>query len=250
MTTLHGTDITLVGKTPFLLSSVNYALNKSSLITCVSEDLKSQTLEYFSINSKIQVIPNFINFKSNCIPNKPINNKKIISHISNFRPVKRIRDVILIYNNIRKYFDSELILIGDGPERTQIEQLVLELGLKSHVHFLGKSNEIENVLTKSDLFLLPSNSESFGLVALEAMSCGTPVITTCSGGIVELVIDGKTGFTCSVGDVQSMSEKAINLLSNSEQYLNMSASAFKRAQMYDSKHIIPKYEDCYMSLLN
>ncbi|MDC0189407.1 glycosyltransferase, partial [Flavobacteriales bacterium] len=172
------------------------------------------------------------------------------SHISNFRPVKRIRDVILIYNNIQQYFDSELILIGDGPERAQTEELVLELGLKNHVHFLGKSNEIENVLKKSDLFLLPSNSESFGLVALEAMSCGTPVITTRSGGIVELVIDGKTGFTCSVGDVEAMSEKAINLLSNSEQYVNMSVSAFKRAQIYDAKHIIPKYEQCYIKLLN
>tara|TARA_Y100000589_G_scaffold131563_2_gene125309 strand:- start:3824 stop:4924 length:1101 start_codon:yes stop_codon:yes gene_type:complete len=249
VTTLHGTDITLVGTLPHLLSSVNYALNQSSLITCVSKDLKLQTLQHFKINNRIDVIPNFIDFNQNNFSALSKNNKKIISHISNFRPVKRIEDVILIFNNISKKIASELLLIGEGPERLKAEQLVIDLGLKEKVKFLGKSNNIEKVLRKSDLFLLPSESESFGLVALEAMSFSTPVITSRSGGVVELVIDGLNGFTCDVGDVESMSEKAIDLLSNKNAYLKMREAAFKRAKKYDSKYIVPIYEAAYMKLI-
>ena len=249
ITTLHGTDITLVGKSPFVLSAVNYAINKSSLVTCVSESLKEDTLQYFDIKHDIKVIPNFINFNNRDYVDKKYSNKKIISHISNFRPVKRISDVINIFYIIKNKIDAELILIGDGPDIAEAKLLVDKYELNSLVSFMGKSNSIEKTLQKTDLFLLPSASESFGLVALEAMSFGVPVITTNSGGIVELVIDGKNGYTCDVGDVLDMGNKAIKLLSDEVKYSRFSTNAYDKAKEYDINNIIKLYDHFYSQLI-
>ena len=250
VTTLHGTDITLVGKSPFVLSSVNYAINKSTLVTCVSKDLKEKTLQYFNIQHDIKVIPNFINIDpSNLNVNKKTNSTKILTHISNFRPVKRTLDVVKVFNNIQKNIKSELIMIGDGPDLEKTKDLVKAYGLGSSVHFVGKSNNIQSFLKKTDLFLLPSESESFGLVALEAMSFGVPVITTNSGGIVELVLDNHNGFTCHVGDIENMTLRANNLLLNNQLYDKFSIAAFNTAKQYDTKTIITLYESCYLDLI-
>lgn len=250
VTTLHGTDITLVGKSPFVLSAVNYAINKSSLVTCVSESLKLDTLRYFDIQHDIRVIPNFINFNNRLHLDKEFNNKKVVSHISNFRPVKRISDVINIFYIIQNKIDAELILIGDGPDLSDAKLLVDKYNLNSSVRFMGKSNNIEESLRNTDLFLLPSSSESFGLVALEAMSFGVPVITTNSGGVVELVIDGENGYTCNVGDVVDMGNKAIDLLSDKTMYSRFSANAYDKAKEYDIDSIIKLYDNCYSELIN
>jgi len=250
VTTLHGTDITLVGKSPFVLSSVNYAINQSSLVTCVSEDLKQETLTYFNIKNEIKVIPNFINLSNGFSPPRILNNKKKITHISNFRPVKRIMDVIRVFSSISEKIDSELIMIGDGPDLLQAKSLVKEYNLEDRVSFLGKSKNIDIILKDTDLFLLPSESESFGLVALEAMSFGVPVVTTNSGGIAELVQDAETGYTCNVGDVVNMSRLSIDLLSDSDMYSKFSVNAYRRAKMYDINQIIPLYEECYSTVLN
>ena len=250
ITTLHGTDITLVGKSPFVLSSVNYAINQSTIVTCVSQDLKQQTLKYFNIKNDIRVIPNFINIdKSNLALNKK-NNKKFITHISNFRPVKRTTDVIKIFKNLQAKIKSELIMIGDGPDLDKTKKLVNSYGLSDSVHFVGKSKNIKSFLMKTDLFLLPSESESFGLVALEAMSFSVPVITTNSGGVAELVLNEYNGYTCMVGDVESMSLRAYDLLSNPELYNKLSANAFATAKKYDIENIIPLYEACYLDVIN
>lgn len=248
ITTLHGTDITLVGKSPHVISAVNYAINQSSIVTTVSDSLKEDTLKYFDIKKDIEVIPNFIDLQDNVVPVRN-NIKKTITHISNFRPVKRVFDVIHVFDNIQKKIDSELILIGDGPDFNNIKSLVKSKGLCKNVDFIGKSNNIETILKKTDLFLLPSESESFGLVALEAMSFGVPVITTLSGGIVDLVLDNQNGYTCRVGDVADMSIKSINLLLDIQLYQKMSISAYERAKRYDINKIIPLYERCYLKAL-
>ena len=250
ITTLHGTDITLIGKSPFVLSAVNYAINQSSLVTSVSENLKSETLKHFNIKHNIKVIPNFIRFKTEKPIQKLIKHKKTICHISNFRAVKRVLDVISVFYNIQKVIDAELIMIGEGPDFKKAISLVSELGLDHVVKFVGKTKTIEKFLKESDLFLLPSESESFGLVALEAMSFSIPVITTNSGGVTELVLDNKNGYTCNVGDVDEMSKKAINLLSNQNLYLEYSDLAYKTAKKYDIDNIIPLYSECYLQLLN
>ena len=250
VTTLHGTDITLVGKSPFVLSSVNYAINKSSLVTCVSEDLKQETLTYFNIKHEIKVIPNFINLDNGFSPPRTLNNKKKITHISNFRPVKRIIDVIRVFSNINTKIDSELVMIGEGPDLLKAKSLVKKYNLESSVSFLGKSKNIDSILQETDLFLLPSESESFGLVALEAMSFGIPVITTNSGGITELVKDSETGYACKVGDVINMSRVSIDLLSDPDLYSKFSINAYRKAKMYDINEVIPLYEECYVRVLN
>ena len=248
ITTLHGTDITLVGKNPYVASAINYAINHSSLVTAVSESLKADTLTYFNINQDIQVIPNFIEFKSDKIPIRN-NQEKIITHISNFRPVKRVLDVIHVFYNIQKKINSRLIMIGDGPDFQIAQELVYSKGLSELVDFVGKTNKIDGILTKTDLFLLPSETESFGLVALEAMSFGVPVITTCSGGIVDLVINQKSGYTCQVGDIKDMSKKAINLIQDLNLYKNMSQEAYNSAKKYDIKNILPLYDCCYKKFI-
>ena len=249
VTTLHGTDITLIGKSPVVLSSVNYAINQSSLVTCVSNDLREQTFEYFDINHDIHVIPNFITLNDSFLLKKTTNEKKVVTHISNFRPVKRVLDVIHVFANLHKEINVELIMIGEGPDLDSAKVLVNDYGIESVVSFIGKSKNIKVVLEKTDLFLLPSESESFGLVALEAMSFGVPVITTNVGGVKELVLDGQTGYTCSVGDVQEMSKKSINLLSDTQLYAEFSACAYSQAKKYDINTILPLYEECYLKLI-
>tara|TARA_B100001250_G_scaffold188678_1_gene162106 strand:+ start:12486 stop:13580 length:1095 start_codon:yes stop_codon:yes gene_type:complete len=247
VTTLHGTDITLVGKSPSVTSAVNYAINKSSLVTAVSESLRLDTLKYFDVNKEIRVIPNFIHFKKN----KRIIDKKqqkIITHISNFRPVKRVLDVVDIFYRVQTQIDAILILMGDGPELVHAKKSVQEKKIGHKVNFMGKSNKIEDVLNKSDLFLLPSEFESFGLVALEAMSFGVPVISTNSGGIVDLVKNGVNGYACNVGDIAQMSEKSIEILSNENLHYQMSSASYDVAKKYDVNNILPMYEQCYNEL--
>ena len=249
ITTLHGTDITLVGKSPYIMSAVNYAINNSSIVTAVSSDLKAQTLKYFNVQKEIVVIPNFINISQDKKLIKKHNESKIISHISNFRPVKRVFDVINIFENILKKIDSKLIMVGDGPDLQQAKDLVYEKGLSEVVQFIGVQKDVSELLRNTDLFLLPSKNESFGLVALEAMSFGVPVIATCSGGVTELVINGFNGYTCDVGDVVSMSQRSVELLLQPKLYQTISFNAHETAQKYAMHKIVPLYEKCYQEAL-
>jgi len=249
ITTLHGTDITLVGKSPYILSAVNYAINNSSIVTAVSEDLKAETLKYFNVQNEITVIPNFIEFSLDRKPIKKLRATKVISHISNFRPVKRVLDVINIFEAVFRKIDSKLIMVGDGPDIKKAQDLVHSKGLDSVVCFTGATKDVGDLLTETDLFLLPSENESFGLVALEAMSFGIPVIATDSGGVTELVLDSFNGYTCKVGDIVSMSQRAINLLTNPELYQKTSFNAYETARKYDIKEVMPLYEKCYQKAL-
>ena len=209
VTTLHGTDITLVGRNPSYKPAVTYSINQSDIVTCVSESLKHDTLKFFVVRKDIKVIPNFVDLTlydevRDCDKThlaRP--GQKIITHISNFRPVKNIPDVVEVFSRIHKEVPSKLVLIGEGPEREKAEQQARSLGILEDVTFLGKTNEIERVLCMSDLFLLPSETESFGLAALEAMAAGLPVISTNSGGLTEVNTDGVTGYTADVGDMRN-----------------------------------------------
>jgi N-acetyl-alpha-D-glucosaminyl L-malate synthase BshA len=257
ITTLHGTDITLVGKDACFGPVVQYSINQSDGVTTVSDSLKEETLAYFKIYKEIQSIPNFIDltrfkkeprahFKTAIAPN----GEKIIIHTSNFRKVKRIDDVVKIFAAIRKEVPAKLLLVGDGPERIHIEKLCRELGLNDAVSFLGKQNQIEEILSVGDLFLMPSETESFGLAALEAMACELPVISSNAGGIPELNIEGVTGFLCNVGDVEAMAEKALYLLKNEDILNQFKANALKRAESFNIDAIVPKYEAFYNKVLN
>lgn len=256
ITTLHGTDITLVGKDASFLPVVKYSINQSDGVTSVSESLKSDTYSHFNINREIEVIPNFIDFtrfskqnrehfKLAIAPNK----EKLIVHTSNFRKVKRIDDAVKVFAEIRKNMAAKLLLIGDGPERINIEKLCRELELGDSVTFLGKQNQVEEILSVCDLFLMPSETESFGLAALEAMACELPVISSNAGGIPELNVNGITGYLCEVGDVDSMSEKAIYILENEERLQQFKTAALKRAMEFDINKIVPMYERFYKKIL-
>ena len=250
ITTLHGTDITLLGNQPSVRSVINYSINESDIVTVVSENLKKETIKNFEINKEIKVIPNFIDInKLNINTKKPSSNTKVLTHISNFRPVKRVLDVINIFKIIDKNIDCKLFMIGDGPEKVSAEKLVNEYNLDSKVFFLGNMNDIEEVLIKTDLFLLPSESESFGLVALEAMAYSIPVLTTNKGGITEVVDNNQNGFTINVGNVTLMAEKAITILNNNKIYSKFSKKAFDKAMQFDIVNILPMYESEYFSLL-
>ncbi|GIV28421.1 MAG: N-acetyl-alpha-D-glucosaminyl L-malate synthase BshA [Bacteroidia bacterium] len=253
ITTLHGTDITLVGKDPSFEPVIRFSLNNSDAITAVSKSLKKETLQTFKIDNNIEVIHNFIDFNrvqnikqnaSCCISNKS-KNEKILMHISNFRKVKRIDDVVKIFALIRKKIPSKLVLVGDGPEKPFIERLVRNLKLQRDVIFTGRIAEPLEILASADLFLLPSETESFGLSALEAMALGVPVISSNSGGITEVNIHGKTGFTCQVGDVNSMARYSIELLVDAKKHLNFSKNAMEQAKKFDVKNILPKYLHLY-----
>jgi N-acetyl-alpha-D-glucosaminyl L-malate synthase BshA len=257
ITTLHGTDITLVGKDACFGPVVQYSINQSDGVTTVSDSLKEETLAYFKIYKEIESIPNFIDltrfkkeprahFKTAIAPN----GEKIIIHTSNFRKVKRIDDVVKIFAAIRKEMPAKLLLVGDGPERIHIEKLCRELGLNDAVSFLGKQNQIEEILSVGDLFLMPSETESFGLAALEAMACELPVISSNAGGIPELNLEGVTGFLCNVGDVEGMAEKALYLLKNDVVLNEFKANALKRAERFNIDAIVPKYEAFYNKVLN
>ncbi|SMG34062.1 N-acetyl-alpha-D-glucosaminyl L-malate synthase BshA [Marivirga sericea] len=255
VTTLHGTDITLVGKDPSYEPVVTFSINKSDGVTAVSEDLKKDTLEHFDIYQHIEVIPNFIDlnrfkrqkkehFKTAICPN----GEKLLVHTSNFRKVKRVEDVIHVFNNVRKIIPAKLLLVGDGPERIKMEKLCRELGTCEDIRFLGKMEAVEEVLSVSDLFLMPSEKESFGLAALEAMSCEVPVLSSNAGGIPELNIDGETGFTCNVGDVKDMTEKALYILAD-ENLDRFKTAALERAKKFDITNILPLYENFYDKIL-
>lgn len=256
VTTLHGTDITLVGKDPTYKPVVTFSINKSDGVTTVSQNLKEDTEKHFEITNEIKVIPNFIDFNRFSLKPKDHfkkaiapNNERILIHTSNFRKVKRTGDVIRTFEKIQKKIPSKLLMVGDGPERSYNEQLCRELGICEHVRFLGKQDAIEEILSVSDLFLMPSESESFGLAALEAMACKVPAITSNAGGLPELNIDGFCGFMSNVGDVDDMAAKGIQILENDEVLQRFKENAFIRAQDFDLKKILPVYIDYYNQVI-
>jgi N-acetyl-alpha-D-glucosaminyl L-malate synthase BshA len=252
ITTLHGTDITLVGKDKTYEPVVTFSINESDAITAVSQNLKDETYRSFAITKEIDVIYNFVDV--NRFNKKPIdafrkviapNGEKIIIHASNFRKVKRIDDVVKIFSAIRKVMPAKLLMVGDGPERHAAEDLARELGIEDDIRFLGKQEQMEDILAVSDVFLLPSEYESFGLAALEAMAARTVVISTNAGGLAEINIQGVTGFMSNVGDIASMSTNAINLLTNETALLKMKEAAYEQACLFDISKIIPVYEKLY-----
>jgi L-malate glycosyltransferase len=253
VTTLHGTDITLVGNHPFYKPAVTFSINKSDYVTSVSQSLKDDTLKLFNIKNEIQVIPNFIELdkikndvKSPCQRSVMANDEeRIITHISNFRKVKRIPDIIAIFNKIQKEIPAKLMMVGEGPEKEKAEQLCRELGIQDKVIFFGNSNEIDTILCQTDLFLLPSKTESFGLVALEAMACGVPVISSNAGGLPEVNKDGFSGYLSEVGDVDGMANNALKILKNQTDLDQFKKNALINAQQFDIKKILPLYEDLY-----
>jgi len=255
VTTLHGTDITLLGKDKSFKPVIEYAINKSDAVTSVSLDLKKETLNHFKITKQIDVIPNFIDSNIyNKDGDKVLRSKfantqeKILIHVSNLRKVKRVTDVVKIFEIVQKEIPSKLIMIGDGPERIQAEQLCRKLNISDRVKFMGKLKSVEEFMSISDLFLLPSETESFGLVALEAMASGVSVISSNSGGLSEVNIDGLTGYLSEVGDVKQMSENAIKLLSDNEKLEEFKENAFIHSQKFDLPNILPLYECLYEKL--
>lgn len=256
ITTLHGTDITLLGKDKSFKPVIEYAINESDAVTSVSNSLKKETLAYFNVHKTIQVIPNFIDsslysLKENKRLKKKIapKNEKIIIHISNFRKVKRVDDVIRIFYNIQDKEPAILLMIGDGPDRLKAESLSRELKIDHLVRFMGKVKSVEEFLSISDLFLLPSKTESFGLVALEAMASAVAVISSNSGGLAEVNVHDKTGFLSDVGDVDTMSRQSIRLLQDTFSLEKFKQNAFKHAQQFDLPKILPLYEDLYNNLI-
>jgi N-acetyl-alpha-D-glucosaminyl L-malate synthase BshA len=251
VTTLHGTDITLVGKNPSYKPAVTFSINKSDVVTSVSESLRQDTLDSFDIKKEIEVIPNFIDLDlyradKNCRRAQIApNGEKIITHISNMRKVKRIPDIINVFAGIRAQEKAVLLMIGDGPEREKAEKQVRELGLTDCVKFFGKTNEVRRLLCLSDLFLLTSESESFGLVALEAMAASVPVLSTNAGGIPEVNIHGYTGYLSPVGDVTSMVGYGLELLQDPQKLMEFKSNATERAKAFGIESIVPKYEEAY-----
>ena len=256
VTTLHGTDITLVGSHPSYKTAVEFSINQSDVVTTVSESLKQETLSLFEITSEIEVVPNFIDFKnypdrkeSDCQDQQIAQEDEfVITHISNFRPVKRVEDVILIFDKILAKVDAKLVLIGDGPDRPHIEYLTKELGIFHKVHFMGNTKEVNKLLCYSDLFLLPSEKESFGLAALEAMAAKTPVIATDVGGLPEVVIDGVTGFTSPIAAIDVMATNALKILSNPKTLSNFKEQAKEQAKRFSIEKVLPLYEAIYNKL--
>jgi N-acetyl-alpha-D-glucosaminyl L-malate synthase BshA len=256
VTTLHGTDITLVGKDPTYKPVVTFSINQSDGVTTVSQDLKDDTYRHFEITKDIKVIPNFIDFSRFSLQAKDHfkkaiapNNERILIHTSNFRKVKRTSDVIRVFEKVQSVIPSKLLMVGDGPERVYNEQLCRSLNICENVRFLGKQDAVEEILSVSDLFLMPSESESFGLAALEAMACKVPIITTNAGGLPELNIDGFCGYMSDVGDVDSMANHAIEILKDEETLKQFKENAFKRAQDFDLKKILPHYIDFYKEII-
>ena len=252
ITTLHGTDITLVGRDKTYEPVVTFSINESDAITAVSENLKQETLKHFDIKKEIQVIHNFVDLKR--FNKKPLaafkkviapHDEKIIIHASNFRKLKRIEDVMEIFKRIHAATPAKLLMVGDGPERPIAEDLARQFGIEADVRFLGKQEQMEDILAVSDLFLLPSEYESFGLVALEAMAASAVVISSNAGGLCEINIDGKTGYTANVGDVETMSNRAIELLKDEAKLKAFKHNALEQAKRFDIHNIIPIYEELY-----
>jgi len=252
ITTLHGTDITLVGRDKTYEPVVTFSINESDSITAVSDNLRAETYKHFDIKKDIEVIHNFVDVQR--YNKKPVaafrqviapNNEKIIIHASNFRKIKRIDNVMEIFKNIHAALPAKLLMVGDGPERPLAEDLTRQYGLEADVRFLGKQEQMEEILAVSDVFLLPSEYESFGLAALEAMAASTVVISSDAGGLNEINIDGVTGYTSPVGDVEGMSKNAIELLKDESKLKTFKQNALKEAKLFDIHHIIPKYETLY-----
>ena len=252
ITTLHGTDITLVGRDKTYEPVVTFSINESDSITAVSENLKEETYKHFDIKKDIEVIHNFVDVHR--YNKKPVsafrqviapNNERIVIHASNFRKIKRIDNVMDIFKNIHAALPSKLLMVGDGPERPLAEDLTRQYGLEADVRFLGKQEQMEEILAVSDVFLLPSEYESFGLAALEAMAASTVVISSDAGGLNEININGVTGYTSPVGDVEAMSKNAIELLKDESKLKTFKQNALKEAKLFDIHHIIPKYEALY-----
>lgn len=254
VTTLHGTDITLVGNHPFYKPAVSFSINHSDIVTSVSQDLKDDTYRLFDIKRDIHVIPNFIEIDKNrtadCQRSMMATEKqKIVTHISNFRKVKRIPDVVKIFNEIQKEIPAKLMMVGDGPEKPKAEKLCEELGISDKVIFFGNSHEIDKILCFSDLFLLPSETESFGLAALEAMASGVPVISSNTGGLPEVNREGYSGYLGNVGDVDYMAKKALSILSDDDVLFEFKSNALKVAHEFDIQNIMPMYEKLYQKAL-
>ncbi|MFC7524985.1 N-acetyl-alpha-D-glucosaminyl L-malate synthase BshA [Parapedobacter sp. GCM10030251] len=257
VTTLHGTDITLVGKDASYSPVVTFSINQSDGVTAVSNNLKEETLNYFDVKREIRVIPNFVDlsrfslkprqhFKQAIAPG----DERILVHTSNFRKVKRTTDVIRIFKKVQEKIPSKLLMVGDGPERTHAEQLSRELGVDKDIRFLGKQDAIEEILSVSDLFIIPSGSESFGLAALEAMACKVPVISSNTGGLPELNIDGITGYLSDVGDVDSMAMNAIHILEDRDRLDRFKEAALERAKDFQLANIMPLYEQYYQKVIS
>jgi len=253
ITTLHGTDITIVGSDPSYKSVVDFSINQSDGVTAVSEYLRNETYERFDIKKDIEVIPNFIDldrfqksdknhFKKAICPN----DEKVVVHVSNFREVKRVPEVVSVFSRVLKSgIDAKLLLVGDGPDRQRAEQRCRELGMCNEVRFLGKQDQVEDILSIADLFLIPSGSETFGLAALEAMSCSVPVVSSNIGGLPEVNIQGETGYLCDLDDIDCMGDHAVKILSDENLHREMSKNARKQAERFEMSKIISKYEEYY-----
>lgn len=257
VTTLHGTDITLVGNHPFYKPAVSFSINKSDVVTSVSQSLKDDTYNLFPIEKDIHVIPNFIELDK--IRNESLiscqrsvmakKEERIVTHISNFRRVKRIPDVVKIFYKIQQQIPAKLMMVGDGPEKAKAEQLCEDLGIQDKVIFFGNSNEIDQILSYSDLFLLPSETESFGLAALEAMAWSVPVISSNSGGLPEVNFDGVSGYLSAVGDIDNMAENAVTILKEDATLAEFRTNALNVAKQFDIKNILPLYENLYLEAI-
>jgi N-acetyl-alpha-D-glucosaminyl L-malate synthase BshA len=256
ITTLHGTDITLVGRDKTYAPVVTFSINESDVITAVSESLRDDTYKHFTITKEIEVIKNFVDVKR--FSRKPIDafkkmiaphGERVLMHASNFRKLKRIPDVIQIFKEVNEKIPSRLMLVGDGPERPAAEDLCRELKLCDEIRFVGKQEQMEDILAIADLFLLPSETESFGLAALEAMAAGVPVVTTNAGGLSEINIPGETGYMADVGDVKAMGQQAIKILRDDEVLKQFKTRAAAHARTYDISNIVPQYEKLYQRIL-
>lgn len=257
VTTLHGTDITLVGKDPSFEPVITFCLNQSDAVTAVSESLKKDTLEHFNTQTEVHVIPNFIQVEeedksqSKLIRQRyALDEEPVLCHISNFRKVKRVEDVLLIFNEVNKKIPSKLLLVGDGPERANLDSLCRQLNLCDRVIMIGKVRDTGHVLGISDLFLLPSETESFGLAALEAMALSVPVISSNTGGIPEVNINGKTGFLSDVGDIASMAKNALQLLHSPSMMSEFRLNALNRAKEFSLEKVLPMYEKIYHQVMS
>ena len=256
VTTLHGTDVTLVGKHPFYKPAVTFSINHSDCVTSVSESLKQDTLNVFNVHKEIKVIPNFVDFSKHQHHDEDCqrsliaqDDQKIITHISNFRKVKRIDDVIEVFYRIQNEVNAILIMVGDGPERLKAMETCEKLGIESKVKFLGKSNQVYQILCYSDLFILPSASESFGLAALEAMMMRVPVISTNVGGLPEVNIEGESGYLFELGDVEGMAQKSITLLNDEQKLEIMKDRAYTLARRFDIEAVVSQYIAVYKAAL-